>query len=69
MPALVAVLLKRGYAESDRKKILGENHLRQARASVVSRKFVNTNRVHLAFGLPQRHLENSKIFWLPASRE
>ena len=28
MPALVAVLLRRGYAESDLKKILGENHLR-----------------------------------------
>ena len=31
MPALVAVLLKRRYAESDLKKILGENHLRVIR--------------------------------------
>jgi microsomal dipeptidase-like Zn-dependent dipeptidase len=31
MPALVAVLLKRGYAESDLKKILGENHVRVVR--------------------------------------
>jgi membrane dipeptidase len=31
MPALVAVLLKRGYAESDLKKILGENTLRAVR--------------------------------------
>ena len=31
MPALVAVLLKRGYAESDLKKILGENFLRLIR--------------------------------------
>jgi membrane dipeptidase len=31
MPALVAVLLKRGYAESDLKKILGENTLRVVR--------------------------------------
>lgn len=31
MPALVAVLLKRGYAESDLKKILGENILRVVR--------------------------------------
>jgi len=31
MPALVAVLLKRGYAESDLKKIMGENHLRLVR--------------------------------------
>ena len=30
MPALVAVLLKRGYTESDLKKILGENTLRVA---------------------------------------
>jgi membrane dipeptidase len=28
MPALIAVLLKRGYAEGDLKKVLGENHLR-----------------------------------------
>lgn len=28
MPALVAVLLNRGYSETDLKKILGENHLR-----------------------------------------
>jgi hypothetical protein len=27
MPALVAVLLKRGYTEGDMKKFLGENHL------------------------------------------
>jgi membrane dipeptidase len=32
MPALVAVLLKHGYAERDIKKILGENHLRVIRA-------------------------------------
>lgn len=31
MPALIAVLLKRGYAESDLKKILGENFLRVIR--------------------------------------
>src|SRR5215470_17232266 len=31
MPALVAVLLKRGYVESDLKKIVGENHLRLVR--------------------------------------
>src|SRR5262249_711425 len=31
MPSLVAVLLKRGYAESDLKKILGENFLRVVR--------------------------------------
>jgi microsomal dipeptidase-like Zn-dependent dipeptidase len=31
MPALVAVLLKRGYAESGLKKILGENYLRVIR--------------------------------------
>jgi membrane dipeptidase len=31
MPALVAVLLKRGYAESDLKRILGGNHLRVVR--------------------------------------
>ena len=31
MPALVAVLLRRGYAESDLKKILGENQLRVIR--------------------------------------
>jgi len=31
IPALVAVLLKRGYAENDLKKILGENHLRVVR--------------------------------------
>jgi membrane dipeptidase len=31
MPALVAVLLKRGYTESDLKKILGENFLRVLR--------------------------------------
>lgn len=31
MPALVAVLLKRRYAETDLKKILGENHLRVLR--------------------------------------
>ena len=31
MPALVAVLLKRGYTESDLKKILGENFLRVVR--------------------------------------
>jgi membrane dipeptidase len=31
MPALVAVLLKRGYAESDLKKILGGNFLRVVR--------------------------------------
>jgi len=31
MPALVAVLLKRGYSEADLKKILGENHLRVLR--------------------------------------
>ena len=31
MPALIAELLKRGYVESDLKKILGENHLRVIR--------------------------------------
>jgi membrane dipeptidase len=31
MPALVAVLLRRGYVENDLKKILGENHLRVVR--------------------------------------
>jgi membrane dipeptidase len=31
MPALIAVLLQRGYSESDLKKILGENHLRVIR--------------------------------------
>ena len=31
MPALIAVLLKRGYAESDLKKILGDNVLRVVR--------------------------------------
>jgi membrane dipeptidase len=31
MPALVAVLMKRGYADSDLKKILGENTLRVVR--------------------------------------
>jgi len=31
MPALVAALLKRGYAESDLKQILGENFLRVVR--------------------------------------
>ena len=31
MPALVAVLLERGYSETDLKKILGENHLRVVR--------------------------------------
>jgi len=31
MPALVAELLKRGYAEKDLKKILGGNHLRVIR--------------------------------------
>src|SRR5215475_2134780 len=31
MPALVAVLLKRGYAETDLKKLLGENFLRVVR--------------------------------------
>jgi membrane dipeptidase len=31
MPALVAVLLKRGYGEGDLKKILGENVLRVVR--------------------------------------
>ena len=31
MPALIAVLLKRGYAERDLKKILGENFLRVIR--------------------------------------
>jgi membrane dipeptidase len=31
MPALVAVLLQRGYTERDLKKILGENHLRVVR--------------------------------------
>jgi len=31
MPALIAVLLKRGYAESDLQKILGENFLRVVR--------------------------------------
>jgi membrane dipeptidase len=31
MPALVAVLLKRGYSEGDLKKLLGENHLRVVR--------------------------------------
>jgi membrane dipeptidase len=34
MPALVAVLLKRGYAETDLKKILGENLLRVIREVV-----------------------------------
>ena len=34
IPALVAVLLKRGYAESDLKKILGQNHLRVIREVV-----------------------------------
>ena len=34
MPALVAVLLKRGYAASDLKKILGENFLRVVREVV-----------------------------------
>ena len=34
MPALVEVLLKRGYAESDLKKILGGNHLRLIREVV-----------------------------------
>jgi membrane dipeptidase len=33
MPALVAVLFERGYAEGDLKKILGENHLRVIRAA------------------------------------
>ena len=44
MPALVAVLLKRGYAESDLKKILGENHLRVVRevtGSSHSKKMTN----------------------------
>ena len=31
MPALIAVLLKRGYAKRDLKKILGENFLRMIR--------------------------------------
>jgi hypothetical protein len=31
MPALVAVLLNRGYTEGDMKKLLGENHLRVVR--------------------------------------
>ena len=31
MPALVAVLLERGYSETDLKKIFGENHLRVVR--------------------------------------
>ena len=31
MPALIAVLLNRGYSESDLKKILGENFLRLVR--------------------------------------
>jgi len=31
MPALIAVLLRRGYAERDLKKIFGENHLRVIR--------------------------------------
>jgi len=31
MPALVTVLLKRGYAEGDLKRILGGNHLRVLR--------------------------------------
>jgi len=31
MPALIAVLLKRGYAKRDLKKILGENHVRLIR--------------------------------------
>ena len=31
MPALVAVLLKRGYTQTTLKKILGENHLRVIR--------------------------------------
>lgn len=34
MPALVAVLLKRGFAQADLKKILGENHLRVVREVV-----------------------------------
>jgi microsomal dipeptidase-like Zn-dependent dipeptidase len=34
MPALVAVLLKRGYAEADLKKILGGNFLRVIREVV-----------------------------------
>ena len=35
MPALVAVLLKRGYSESHLKKILGENHLRVVREATL----------------------------------
>jgi membrane dipeptidase len=31
MPALTAALLKRGYSESDIKKIMGENFLRVMR--------------------------------------
>ncbi len=31
MPALIAVLLKRGYTKRDLKKILGENFLRVIR--------------------------------------
>jgi membrane dipeptidase len=31
MPALIEVLLERGYAERDVKKILGENYLRVIR--------------------------------------
>jgi len=34
MPALVAVLLKRGFAQADLKKILGENLLRVVREVV-----------------------------------
>ena len=37
MPALVAVLLKRGYTEEDLKKILGGNHLRLVREVVDDR--------------------------------
>ena len=36
MPALIAVLLRRGYSESDVKKILGENFLRVIREVIGS---------------------------------
>jgi microsomal dipeptidase-like Zn-dependent dipeptidase len=34
MPGLIAVLLKRGYTDSELKKILGENQLRVIREVV-----------------------------------
>jgi microsomal dipeptidase-like Zn-dependent dipeptidase len=36
MPALIAVLLKRGYSERDVKKVLGENSLRVIREVTAS---------------------------------